>query len=113
MKPTLKEGGAPDTIRTCGLHLRRVALYPAELRVHRCFDSVRDQPRSIPEQEYSNRRHSCGSEGRPLPSFVLYNLLKVCFRGASATKRAIFTFPPTSTKPLVSIDILHTHNEAT
>ncbi len=26
--------GAPDTIRTCGLHLRRVALYPAELRVH-------------------------------------------------------------------------------
>jgi hypothetical protein len=25
--------GAPDTIRTCGLHLRRVALYPAELRV--------------------------------------------------------------------------------
>ena len=28
------ENGAPDTIRTCGLHLRRVALYPAELRVH-------------------------------------------------------------------------------
>jgi hypothetical protein len=26
--------GAPDTIRTCGLHLRRVALYPAELPVH-------------------------------------------------------------------------------
>jgi hypothetical protein len=26
--------GAPDTIRTCGLYLRRVALYPAELRVH-------------------------------------------------------------------------------
>ena len=26
--------GAPDTIRMCGLHLRRVALYPAELRVH-------------------------------------------------------------------------------
>ena|SRR6266436_3775112 len=26
--------GAPDTIRTCGLHLRRVALYPAELRAH-------------------------------------------------------------------------------
>ena len=25
--------GAPDTIRTCGLYLRR-ALYPAELRVH-------------------------------------------------------------------------------
>jgi hypothetical protein len=25
--------GAPDTIRTCGLYLRRVALYPAELRV--------------------------------------------------------------------------------
>jgi hypothetical protein len=29
-----REVGAPDTIRTCGLHLRRVALYPAELRVH-------------------------------------------------------------------------------
>jgi hypothetical protein len=28
--------GAPDTIRTCGLHLRRVALYPAELRVPLC-----------------------------------------------------------------------------
>ena len=34
--PTLmpERAGAPDTIRTCGLHLRRVALYPAELRVH-------------------------------------------------------------------------------
>ena len=29
--------GAPDTIRTCDLHLRRVALYPAELRVHLCY----------------------------------------------------------------------------
>ena len=29
--------GAPDTTRTCGLHLRRVALYPAELRVHLSF----------------------------------------------------------------------------
>lgn len=28
-----KRDGAPGTIRTCGLHLRRVALYPAELRV--------------------------------------------------------------------------------
>jgi hypothetical protein len=27
------EGGAPDTIRTCDLHLRRATLYPAELRV--------------------------------------------------------------------------------
>ena len=26
--------GAPDTIRTCGLRLRRATLYPAELRVH-------------------------------------------------------------------------------
>jgi hypothetical protein len=33
--------GAPDTIRTCGLHLRRVALYPAELRVqHYCLRSA-------------------------------------------------------------------------
>ena len=29
------ENGAPDTIRTCGLCLRRAALYPAELRVQR------------------------------------------------------------------------------
>lgn len=29
------ESGAPDRIRTCGFHLRRVALYPAELRVQR------------------------------------------------------------------------------
>ena len=27
------KGGAPDRIRTCGLCLRRAALYPAELRV--------------------------------------------------------------------------------
>src|SRR3954451_15077351 len=26
--------GAPDTIRTCGLRLRRATLYPAEPRVH-------------------------------------------------------------------------------
>ena len=31
---TISCSGAPDTIRTCDLHLRRVALYPAELRVH-------------------------------------------------------------------------------
>ena len=35
--PLLLRSGAPDTIRTCGLHLRRVALYPAELRVHLNF----------------------------------------------------------------------------
>ena len=29
----MKENGAPDTIRTCDLCLRRAALYPAELRV--------------------------------------------------------------------------------
>src|SRR5258705_6832693 len=28
------EFGGPDTIRTCGLRLRRATLYPAELRVH-------------------------------------------------------------------------------
>jgi hypothetical protein len=31
------EIGAPDTIRTCGLHLRRVALYPAELRLRNAY----------------------------------------------------------------------------
>ena len=29
---TGREFGAPDTIRTCDFHLRRVALYPSELR---------------------------------------------------------------------------------
>ena len=29
--------GAPDTIRTCDLCLRRATLYPAELRVRRAF----------------------------------------------------------------------------
>ncbi len=29
-------GGAPDTIRTCGLRLRRATLYPAERRVLKC-----------------------------------------------------------------------------
>src|SRR5258708_17434121 len=28
-----RDFGAPDTIRTCGLRLRRATLYPAELRV--------------------------------------------------------------------------------
>ena len=32
-----KIGTATDTIRTGGLHLRRVALYPVELRVHLSF----------------------------------------------------------------------------
>jgi Autoinducer binding domain len=35
--PVLYRSGAPDTIRTCDLHLRRVALYPAELRVHAAY----------------------------------------------------------------------------
>jgi hypothetical protein len=30
---SLYASGAPDTIRTCGLRLRRATLYPAELRV--------------------------------------------------------------------------------
>src|SRR5262249_19329264 len=29
-----RRSGAPDTIRTCDLCLRRATLYPAELRVH-------------------------------------------------------------------------------
>ncbi len=33
--PVLYRSGAPDTIRTCDLCLRRATLYPAELRVHR------------------------------------------------------------------------------
>lgn len=47
--PVLFANGAPNRIRTCGLHLRRVALYPAELWVHRYSDSVRDQAGSIPK----------------------------------------------------------------
>src|ERR1700733_6609669 len=33
-RPSLQQIGAPDTIRTCDLCLRRATLYPAELRVH-------------------------------------------------------------------------------
>src|SRR5438067_13159151 len=33
LAPSPKKAGAPDRIRTCGLCLRRAALYPAELRV--------------------------------------------------------------------------------
>jgi hypothetical protein len=35
--PVLYRTGAPDTIRTCDLCLRRATLYPAELRVLRGF----------------------------------------------------------------------------
>ncbi len=34
MRGPKNKNGAPDRIRTCGLCLRRAALYPAELRVH-------------------------------------------------------------------------------
>lgn len=36
----LMRDGAPDTIRTCGLRLRRATLYPAELRVPACLRSA-------------------------------------------------------------------------
>jgi hypothetical protein len=39
--------GAPDTIRTCDLHLRRVALYPAELRAHLTLPSPTGLCRSM------------------------------------------------------------------
>ena len=60
IRPTLTEGGAPDTIRTCGLHLRRVALYPAELRVHQCLVSVRDRAGSIPKAVSRIGDHGAG-----------------------------------------------------
>jgi hypothetical protein len=40
------EIGAPDAIRTCGLHLRRVAFYPAELRAHLSLPSPTNLCRS-------------------------------------------------------------------
>jgi hypothetical protein len=47
LRSTDYEVGAPDTIRTCGLHLRRVALYPAELRAHLSLLSPTDLQRSM------------------------------------------------------------------
>jgi hypothetical protein len=40
--------------------------------------------------------------------FVLYNLLPVCFRGASVTSQAAFLFQPSSANTLVSLDFFHT-----
>jgi hypothetical protein len=39
---------------------------------------------------------------------VLYNLLPVCFRGASVTSEAVFLFLPSFAKTLVSLDFFHT-----
>jgi hypothetical protein len=41
----MRRRGAPDTIRTCDLCLRRATLYPAELRVR-----LRERARSLPER---------------------------------------------------------------
>lgn len=87
--------GAPDTIRTCGLHLRRVALYPAELRAHRYSDSVRDRPRSI-----ANSRIDMAQTTRAKASPIIairtpqppFGLLPWCFRDLECDFRASFEF---------------------
>src|SRR4030095_4531442 len=63
---SLKESGAPDWIRTSDLQLRRLPLYPAELRARGGGDSSRSEP-SFPleKQEGNDRRnqhqaHGCG-----------------------------------------------------
>ena len=42
----LEKIGAPNKIRTCGLCLRRAALYPAELWMHLCSS----RPSTVPVQ---------------------------------------------------------------
>src|ERR1700738_2465403 len=64
--------GAPDTIRTCDLCLRRATLYPAELRV-RCGPlsrlAVRRHPGPVgrgarPEKQSSHVRIVSGAPGK-------------------------------------------------
>src|SRR5690242_16331648 len=46
----LYANGAPDTIRTCDLCLRRATLYPAELRVPRVVIADRERRRNAARQ---------------------------------------------------------------
>ena len=105
--------GAPDTIRTCGLRLRRAALYPAELRVHRRFDSVRDQPRSIPKPDTridvfhavpraADFRRSYSTTSFKFASVVLPRPRERFshFRRLPPSHWFLSTFPAPTTKPL-------------
>jgi hypothetical protein len=83
--------GAPDTIRTCGLHLRRVALYPAELRAH--FTSLNPiDPRRSTDSVTFDRACHCKRLTRRvgarcatrLFAAALRNLLTRCLRDAYA-----------------------------
>ena len=62
--------GAPDRIRTCGLCLRRAALYPAELRVHN-FGTSTSSRQALQLQILSVRPAPCATtscqfrKGRP------------------------------------------------
>ncbi len=87
--------GAPDTIRTCGLHLRRVALYPAELRAHRYSDSVRDRPRSIANSRI-DMAQTTRAKASPITAIRTpqppFGLLPWCFRDLECDFRASFEF---------------------
>ncbi len=76
------EVGAYGTIRTCGLHLRRVALYPAELRVHLKF-AWPDRPMRVTGSAFTNQSYIAAIERlRPAIrcSAVLRKLLTPCLR---------------------------------
>src|SRR3979490_2152640 len=53
--PVLYRSGAPDTIRTCDLCLRRATLYPAELRVRCGADRLSAKPQKRAEKGWLGR----------------------------------------------------------
>ncbi len=63
----LEKIGAPDRIRTCGLRLRRAALYPAELRVRRAGLEPWAENAGTLRQSGRARKRSGPSRRRPAP----------------------------------------------
>jgi hypothetical protein len=72
---TVEKFGAPDTIRTCDLCLRRATLYPAELRVLRGFiypigragATALRGGRGSPEGKGDGIRVALGAPGKHVP----------------------------------------------
>ena len=61
----------------------------------------------------SSRLQRLGFNLRRSSPFVRYNLLSVCFRGASATSDAIFMLPSSFANRLVSPDFFDARNQPT
>src|SRR5439155_22332410 len=75
--------GAPDTIRTCGLRLRRATLYPAELRVLTAYAVLTRVLRMSEPQRASLASHC--STILFLPHFRT-SRLDTCLRRATAKR---------------------------